>query len=108
MSVNAFGEGPDAKARAATEAALEARIRSRRNVMIGEWAAGLMGLEDVNAYARAVARPDAEAPPDEDILRKVSRDLVDSGLTVSAAEVRTKMDEFLAMARAQIAGQDRV
>jgi hypothetical protein len=103
--MSAFGDdGRDARARAASEAAREARVRSRRNLMIGEWAAGLMGLEDVKAYARAVARPDAEAPPDEDIVRKLSRDLADSGLTAPAAEVRTKMEEFLALARAQIAG----
>lgn len=103
--MSAFGDdGRDARARAASEAAREAHVRSRRNLMIGEWAAGLMGLEDVKAYARAVARPDAEAPPDEDIVRKVSRDLADSGLTAPAAEVRTKMEEFLALARSQIAG----
>ena len=103
--MSAFGEDRrDARASAASEAALEARVRSRRNLMIGEWAAGLMGLEDVKAYARAVARSDADSPLDEDIVRKVSRDLADSGLTVPVAEVRTKMEDFLAMARAQIGG----
>ena len=106
--MSAFGDdGRDARASAASEAALEARVRSRRNLMIGEWAAGLMGLEDVKAYARAVARSDADSPLDEDIVRKVSRDLADSGLTVPIAEVRTKMEDFLAMARAQI-GSDQI
>ncbi|MBV8682056.1 MAG: DUF1476 domain-containing protein [Caulobacteraceae bacterium] len=101
--MSAFGDdGRDARASAASEAALEARVRSRRNLMIGVWAAGLMGLEDVSAYARAVARSEADTPLDEDIFRKVSRDLADSGLTTSAAEVRTKMEEFLAVARAQM------
>ncbi|HEY1926200.1 MAG TPA: DUF1476 domain-containing protein [Caulobacteraceae bacterium] len=106
--MSAFGEDErDARASAASEAALEARVRSRRNLMIGEWAAGLMGLEDVKAYARAVARSDADSPLDEDIVRKVSRDLADSGLTVSVGEVRTRMEDFLAMARAQI-GSDPI
>jgi hypothetical protein len=102
--MSAFGDdGREVRARAASEAALEARVRSRRNLMIGEWAAGLMGLDDVHAYARAVARSQAEAPADEDIVRKVSRDLADSGLTAPAGEVRTKMEDFLALARAQMA-----
>ncbi|HSZ50473.1 MAG TPA: DUF1476 domain-containing protein [Caulobacteraceae bacterium] len=106
--MSAFGDdGRDARASAASEAALEARVRSRRNLMIGEWAAGLMGLEDVKAYARAVARSDADSPLDEDIVRKVSRDLADSGLTVSVGEVRTRMEDFLAMARSQI-GSDQI
>jgi hypothetical protein len=106
--MSAFGDDRrDARASAASEAALEARVRSRRNLMIGEWAAGLMGLEDVKAYARAVARSDADSPLDEDIVRKVSRDLADSGLTVSVGEVRTRMEDFLAMARAQI-GSDQI
>jgi hypothetical protein len=103
--MSAFGDDArDARGRAASEAALEARVRSRRNLMIGEWAAGLMGLDDVHAYARAVARSEAETPPDEDIVRKVSRDLADSGLAAPAAEVRNKMEDFLALARAQMAG----
>jgi len=106
--MSAFGEdGRDARASAASEAARETRVRSRRNLMIGVWAAGLMGLEDVSAYARAVARSGAETPLDEDVVRKVSRDLADSGLTVSVAELRTKMEEFLALARAQM-GDDAV
>jgi hypothetical protein len=103
--MSAFGEDErDVRARAASEAVLEARVRSRRNVMIGEWAAGLMGLDNVAAYARAVARSEVDAPPDEDVIRKVTRDLADSGLAAPAAEVRTRMEEFLALARAQIAG----
>ena len=106
--MSAFGDdGRDARASAASEAAQEARARSRRNLMIGVWAAGLMGLEDVAAYARAVARSESDSPLDEDIVRKVSRDLADSGLTTSAAEVRTKMEEFLAVARVQM-GDDEL
>jgi hypothetical protein len=101
--MNAFGDDDrGVKARAASEAALEDEVRAWRNRMIGEWAATQMGLADVEGYARAVARPDA-APADEDVVRKVSHDLADSGLTSAAAEVASKMEEFLAQARAQLA-----
>lgn len=85
----------------------EGRASAIRNLMIGRWAASLMGLKDADAYGRAVARPGSELPPEEDVLRKVSRDLADSGLAVSITEVRAKMDEFLAQARAQLEIDDR-
>jgi hypothetical protein len=94
--------GRDVRTRAAIEAASEAQVRARRNWLIGEWAAALMGLEDAQAYARAVSRSPAETPPDEDVARKVARDLGDSGLAGHVGEVPGKMDEFLAIARAQL------
>ena len=80
----------------------EFRATARRNRMLGEWAAGLMGLENVEEYARAVVRSDFEQPGDEDVLRKVAQDLSDSGVALHEGEVRAKMDELLAIARAQI------
>jgi len=81
---------------------LEFRAHSRRNRLLGEWAAKRMGLENVDDYARAVVRSDFEQPGDEDVLRKVSQDLVGAGLEVRESEVRSKMDEFLAIAREQV------
>jgi len=64
---------------------LEFRATARRNRMLGEWAAGLMGLENVEGYAQAVVRSEIDQPGDEDVLRKVSKDLLGSGLSVGAA-----------------------
>jgi hypothetical protein len=75
---------------------------ARRNRLLGEWAAGLMGLENVEDYARAVVKSDLEQPGEEDVLRKVSQDLAGSGLSVQEGEVRSKMHEFLAIARGQL------
>jgi hypothetical protein len=80
----------------------EFRAAARRNRMLGEWAARKMGLENVDDYARAVVKSDIEQPGDEDVLRKITQDLIGAGLTVSQAEIRAKMDEFLAIARGQI------
>ncbi len=82
----------------------EFRAMARRNRMLGEWAAGLMGLENVEEYAKAVVKSDFEQPGDEDVLRKVSKDLSGSGLSVGEGEVRAKMDEFLAIARGEVHG----
>lgn len=86
----------------------EFKAGARRNRLLGEWAAGLMGLseESVADYARAVVKSDFELPGDEDVLRKVFGDLKTAGIEISEGEVRKKMDELLAVARDQIrAGQ---
>jgi hypothetical protein len=82
--------------------ALEFRAKARRNRMLGEWAASLMGLQNVDDYARAVVKSEVDQPSDDDVLRKVSQDLAGSGLSVPLSEVRSKMDEFLAIARGRI------
>lgn len=86
----------------ANDQELEFRATARRNRLLGEWAAGLMGLENVEDYAKAVVKSDFEQPGDEDVLRKVTQDLSGSGLSVNEGEVRGKMDELLALAREQV------
>lgn len=81
---------------------LEFKATARRNRLLGEWAAGLMGLATVDEYARAVVKSDFEQPGDEDVLRKVFQDLSGSGVAVSEGEVRMKMQELLAVAREQL------
>ncbi|MBU4433507.1 MAG: DUF1476 domain-containing protein [bacterium] len=81
---------------------LEFKATARRNRLLGEWAAGLMGLATVEEYARAVVKSDFEQPGDEDVLRKIAGDLKGSGVAMSEGEVRRKMDELLAQAREQI------
>lgn len=82
----------------------EFKAGARRNRMLGEWAAGLMGLEGdrVAEYAKAVIKSDFELPGDDDVLRKVFEDLKGSGVNTSEGDVRMKMDELLAQAREAI------
>ena len=79
----------------------EFKAHARRNRLLGEWAAGLMGLQSshVTEYAKAVVRSDFELPGDEDVLRKVFEDLKGAGVAISEGEVRMKMAELLAQAR---------
>ncbi len=86
----------------ALDAEQEFKAAARRNRMLGEWAAGLMGLESVEEYVRAVVKSDFEQPGDEDVLRKVFGDLKGAGVAVSEGDVRMKMDELLAQAREAI------
>ncbi len=82
----------------------EFKAGARRNKLLGQWAAGLMGLDlaRVDEYAKAVVKSDFELPGDEDVLRKVFEDLKGSGVAVTEGDVRMKMDELLAQARDQI------
>jgi hypothetical protein len=83
---------------------LEFKAAARRNRLLGQWAAGLMGLEGdhVEEYAKAVVKSDIEQPGEEDVLRKVFGDLSAAGAKVTETVVRAKMDELLAIARDQI------
>jgi hypothetical protein len=76
----------------------------RRNRALGQWAAGLMGLQGahIDEYAKAVVKSDFELPGDEDVLRKVFEDLKGSGVAMTEGEVRMKMAELLAQARESV------
>ena len=82
----------------------EFKAGARRNRLLGELAACLMGLEGdrVAEYAKAVVKSDFELPGDEDVLRKVFEDLKGSGVNTSEGDVRMRMDELLAQAREAI------
>jgi hypothetical protein len=86
----------------ALDAEQEFKAAARRNRLLGEWAAELMGLESPGDYAKAVVKADFEQPGDEDVLRKVFGDLKSAGVTIGEGDVRRKMDELLAQARDQI------
>ena len=81
----------------------EFKAGARRNRLLGEWAAGLMGLENADDYAKALVKSDFEQPGDEDVLRKVFGDLKSAGVDINEGAVRRKMDELLGVAREQIA-----
>ena len=83
---------------------MDFKALARHNRALGAWAGGLMGLEGAHLedYANAVVKSEVDLPSDEDVLRKVAKDLSASGLKVSEGVVRGKMDEFLAIARDEL------
>ena len=92
------------EAKFAHDAELNFKAEARRNRLLGEWAADKMGLADERRadYAKAVVKSDFEQPGDEDVFRKVMQDLEGAGLGVRESELRSKMDELMAVAREQI------
>jgi len=82
------------------------KAEARRNKLLGLWAAEKLGLtgDAAAAYAKEVVTADFEESGDSDVLRKVTKDLTDKG--VSEQQIRVKMDELVAVAVSQIkAGQ---
>jgi hypothetical protein len=69
---------------------LRFRVIARRNRLLGQWAARLMGLSDAeaDAYAKDVIRADFEEAGDEDVIRKVLGDLTGAGVDCDEAKVR--------------------
>lgn len=83
------------------------KVTARRNRLLGLWAAEKLGLQggEAEAYAKDVVAADFEEPGDNDVLRKVQRDLAAKGIEMSEHGVRHEMDRLLEEAKRQIAGE---
>ena len=81
---------------------LRFKAYARRNKLLGLWAAGVLGKQaaEAEAYAKDVVLADFEEAGDNDVLRKVVKDLEGTG--VDEQLVRAKMTELLAQAAQQI------
>jgi hypothetical protein len=77
---------------------LRFKAMARRNKMLGLWAAGILGKSgaDAEAYAKEVVLADFEESGDNDVVRKVVKDLAGKG--VGEPEVRAQMATLLAQA----------
>lgn len=80
------------------------RITARRNRLVGEWAAELMGLtaEETDSYAKSVVQADFEEVGDEDVIRKLLGDLTGAGVDVDDARIRQVLEEKTVEARRQL------
>ena len=88
----------------AHDAEMQFRAEARRNKLLGLWAAEKMGRtgSDAEAYAREVIAADFQEAGDEDVYRKLSGDLEAAGAPVEEKAIRAKMQELLALAKAQL------
>ena len=83
---------------------LQFKAQARRNRLLGQWAAELMGLkgEAADAYAKDVVKADFEKPGEDDVFDKIMADLKAKSVAQSEHQVRRKMDELLGVARQQL------
>jgi hypothetical protein len=86
---------------------LRFRVIARRNRLLGQWAAKLMGLSEAeaDAYAKDVIRSDFEEAGDEDVMRKVLGDLTSAGVETDETKVREALGHKEVEARRQIMEQ---
>lgn len=86
---------------------LKFKSEQRRNKLLGEWAAGRLGLTGpaVEEYVRAVRKADLASKGDDDVFQKIRTDFDAKQVAVSDAELRRAMADFLAAAMDQIEGE---
>ncbi len=83
---------------------MQFKILARRNRLLGQWAAKLMGLTDAEteAYAKDVVRADFEEAGDEDVIRKILGDLTSAGVDCDEARIREALQHKQVEARRQM------
>ena len=82
---------------------LRFKAEARRNKLLGEWAAGKIRLSGPAAenYIKAINKCHV-AKGNEEVFRKLMRDLEGAGAAVTAHELRAMMQDFLAASVAEI------
>ncbi len=80
------------------------RAESRRNKLLGLWAAEKLGItgEAATAYAKEVVAADFEEAGDGDVLRKVMGDFAAKNVAITEQAIRGKMSELIAVAAAEV------
>ena len=82
------------------------RVLARRNRLLGEWAAGLMGLSEAetDAYTKDLVRADFEGGGGKDVVLKLLGDLTAAGVEVDEGRIRDALKDKLVEARRQLIG----
>ena len=88
----------------AHDQAMQFKAVTRRNKLLGLWAAEKLGKSgaDADAYALEVVKSDFEEAGDHDVFRKVRRDFDAAGVEQSDHQIRRTMDELLDQAVEQV------
>jgi hypothetical protein len=83
---------------------LQFRVNSRKNKLLGLWAAGLMGKSgaDAEAYAKDVVMAAFEKPGGSDIMHKLMRDLAVAGRPMEEHTIRKQAERLLLEAKKQV------
>jgi hypothetical protein len=80
------------------------KAQARRNKLLGLWVAAQLGMpgDDANDYARTVVAAEFGTGGESGVVSKAIGDLAAKGIAVPEAEIRTKMDELMVLAVAQV------
>ncbi len=77
------------------------KINARRNKLLGQWVADKLNKTNQakEDYVLQVIKSDMAEPGDEDVFRKVKKDLALVGINNIDDEIRSKMSEFMKIAK---------
>lgn len=80
------------------------KIESRRNRIVGQWAAAKLGKSgpDADAYVQDVLKASFSRPGDEDIVEKIEADFQSAGVDVSADGIRRELETAFIEAERQV------
>lgn len=80
------------------------KVTSRRNKLLGLWAAGKLGLSGAEAdvYARSVIESDLAVPGDGDLVAKVVKDFADARVGIDAHAVIAELGRLKLTAHDQV------
>jgi len=101
--MNTFEEKKKSEeAKAAIKAENLFKAESRRNKLLGLWAAERMAHDDPDAYAAAIVASVFATPGLDKLHQRLGDDLEAAGIAVSAEEIIAKSEELLILAKEQI------
>jgi hypothetical protein len=83
---------------------LRFKATARRNKLLGLWVAQKLGMsgDDAAAYAKEVVQADFEEAGEDDVFRKVRKDLDAKGVSATDQEIKKQMFDLMAQAVSQI------
>jgi len=84
------------------DSAKEFKVEAKRNKALGLWVADIIGHANPDKYALEVIMADMEEAGDEDVFRKLKKDLDAAAAGISDAAIREKMAACLAEAREEV------
>jgi hypothetical protein len=86
---------------------LQFKVNTRRNKLLGLWAAGLLGKSgaDAEAYAKEVVMADFEKPGDSDVVGKLVKDLAAAGKPMEDHTIRKQSERLVEEAKKQVMGE---
>jgi hypothetical protein len=74
---------------------------ARRNKLLGLWLAEILGITDAESYAKEVVIADLDEPGDDDIIRKVMKDIADNDGKLTEEDIRSKLQSLLVQVKAE-------
>jgi hypothetical protein len=83
---------------------LRFKATARRNKLLGLWVAEKLGMSgpDADTYAKSVVMADFEEAGEDDVFRKVRKDLDDKKVAVGDPDIRKTMIDLMGQAIEQI------